>query len=102
MATITLTVPDSVATANIAAIRHVFPEDTDGKADGWVAKFGVRQGLKPFMRQYLVSLVDKAAFDAAMSAQVTAIALTNTESAAVKAAQQDARDQADADVDSIT
>ena len=102
MATISLTVPNAVAVKNIAAIKFTFPEETDGMTDSQVAKFGIRQGLKPFMRAYLASLVDKAAFETAAATALTAQADSVLESALVKAAQVAAREQADADIDLIT
>ena len=102
MATINLTVPNAVATANIAAIKFVFPEETAAMSNAEVAVFGIKQGLKPFMRQYLTSLVDKGAFETAMTTLAAVQTDANTESDLVKAAQQAARDQADADIDTIT
>ena len=102
MATISLTVPNAVAIKNIEAIKFVFPEETDGMTNVQVAKFGVKQGLRPFMRAYQASKVDKRDFETAAATALTAQAASSTESVLVKAAQDAARTQADADIDSIT
>ena len=102
MATISLTVPNAVAVKNVLAIKFTFPEETEGMTDSQVAKYGIRQGLKPFMRAYQASLVDNTAFETAAADALTAQAASSTESARVKAAQDAARTQADQDIDSIT
>ena len=97
-----LDIPDSVDIKNIAAIKFTFPEETRGMNDGQVAIFGIKQGLRPFMRTYQASKVDKRDFETAAATALTAQAASSTESALVKAAQDAARTQADADIDSIT
>jgi hypothetical protein len=102
MATINLTIPNAVATMNIAAIKFVFPEETASMTNAEVAKFGIKQGLKPFMRAYQASQVNKSTFETSAEAVLTAQAASSAESVSVKNAQRVARDQADQDIDSIT